>query len=199
MNPGEITGFLTGALCVWLIARQNIWNWPIGISNNILYSVIFLRAGLYADAGLQVFFITLGSYGWWTWAHRDHSAIELRVTRTSLTTWSALVPATVAAALLLRYLLARYTDSVVPGWDGLTTALSLAAIYGQCRKLFESWWLWILSNLIYIPLYLYKGLTITAGLNLVYLALCIVGLRDWHRALKAQDRLPETEIVQTAG
>lgn len=199
MNPGEITGFLTGALCVWLIARQNIWNWPIGISNNVLYSVIFLRTGLYADAGLQVFFIALGSYGWWTWAHRLPSAPELKVTRTTAVTWTALIPATIAIALLLRYVLARYTDSVVPGWDGLTTALSLAAIYGQCRKLFESWWLWILSNLIYIPLYLYKGLTITAGLNLVYLVLCIAGLRDWQRALRTQAQPQTPGIVQTPG
>ena len=60
-------GFVTGALCVWLLARENIWNWPIGIANNIFYIVVFLKSGLYGDSGLQVVYIVLAAYGWWTW------------------------------------------------------------------------------------------------------------------------------------
>lgn len=55
MAPLEILGFVTGALCVWLLVRQNIWNWPIGIANNLFFIVLFYRTGLYADMGLQGF------------------------------------------------------------------------------------------------------------------------------------------------
>ena len=65
------TGFITGAVCVWLLARQNIWNWPIGIANNIFYIVVFLKSGLYGDSGLQVVYIALAAYGWWLcFSHR---------------------------------------------------------------------------------------------------------------------------------
>ena len=175
-------GFLTGAINVWLLAKQNIWNWPVGLANNALYVAVFLRSGLYGDAGLQLVYITLGVYGWWTWAHRGGGP-ELRVARTPRTAWAWMVPATIAAAFALRFFLRHYTDSTVPGWDGLTTALSLAAIYGQCRKYVESWWIWIAADLIYIPLYIYKNLWLTSGLYLVFLLLCIVGLRGWRRAL----------------
>ena len=197
MNVTEILGFVTGALCVWLVARQHIWNWPIGICNNLLYLVVFLRSGLYADAGLQVVFGFLGVYGWWTWQNRDPAVSGLKVTKTPVTTWAWLVALMAATAFLLRFLLSRYTDSIVPGWDGVTTAISLAATYGQCRKLLESWWLWILADLIYIPLYFYKGLQLTAVLYMVFLILCVAGLRGWQQSLAREKTGPHgLEVIK---
>ena len=185
----EILGFLTGAVNVWLLARQNIWNWPVGLANNALYVAVFLTAGLYGDAGLQLVYITLGVYGWWTWAHPGGRA-ELSVTRTQRSTWMWLAPMTVAAAIGLGFFLRRFTDSTVPGWDGFTTALSLAAIYGQTKKYLESWWIWIAADLIYIPLYIYKHLWLTSGLYFVFLLLCVMGLREWSKALRARQIEP---------
>ena len=181
----EILGFVTGAICVWLLARQNIWNWPVGIANNAFYIVLFLRSGLYGDAGLQVVYIALALYGWWTWLYPDTSQPELPVTKTSAREWAWLIPITAVSAVLLRWFLIRYTSSNVPAWDGVTTAISLAATWGQCRKLLESWWLWIAVDLIYIPLYGYKGLGVTAILYFVFLLLCIGGLRAWSREMRS--------------
>jgi nicotinamide mononucleotide transporter len=181
----EILGFLTGALCVWLLARQNIWNWPIGIANNIFFIVVFLRSGLYGDAALQVVYIILAAYGWWTWLRPDGTREERAVARTSFREWTWLIPVTAFAAIGMRAFLSGYTPSTVPAWDGLTTALSLAATWGQCRKLLESWWIWIAADIIYIPLYIYKGLNLTAVLYFVFMLLCVVGLRSWNRALAA--------------
>lgn len=189
----EILGFITGALCVWLLARQNIWTWPVGIANNIFYIVVFLKSGLYGDSGLQVVYITLAAYGWWTWLSPHREQAELRVTRTSRRQWLWLIPTTALAALALRAFLSRYTPSTVPAWDGLTTALSLAATWCQCKKLLECWWIWIAADLIYMPLYVYKGLRLTAVLYFVFMLLCIVGLREWnnaYRATTARERQP---------
>ena len=139
----ELLGFATGVVNVWLVARQHIWNWPIGIANVLLLMLLFWTAGLYADAGLQVVYVVLGLYGWWHWLFG------------------------VAGLLLtgaLWVLLDRATDSTVPLADAVTTALSLLATYGQTRKLVESWWLWIVADLVYVPLYAYKGLWLTGGL-----------------------------------
>jgi nicotinamide mononucleotide transporter len=180
----EFLGFLTGAACVWLLARQNIWNWPLGIANGIFYVVVFVRSGLYGDAGLQFVYIAMNAYGWYVWMRPKMNSAELAVTRTPRQTWMWLLPSIGVAALLLARFLANYTDSTVPHWDGLTTSISIAAIYGQSKKLMESWWLWIAADLIYIPLYLYKSLWLTSILYGVFLILCIVGLRSWMGALR---------------
>ncbi len=178
----ELFGFLTGAIGVWLLARQNIWNWPIGIANGVFYVAVFLNSGLYGDAALQFVYIAMNAYGWVVWL-RPREAAELPVTRTPIPVWQWLAPATLAAAVALRFFLTRFTDSTVPGFDGLTSALSLSAIYGQSKKYFESWWIWIAADLIYIPLYAFKGLWLTAVLYVVFLALCVMGLRAWGQRL----------------
>ena len=180
----EAFGFVSGVVNVWLLARQNIWNWPVGLANNLAYLIVFATGGLYGDSGLQVVYMTLGVYGWWKWLRRGN-APGLAVTRATTAVWMALTPVTLVSFVVLRWFLGRFTDSTVPMWDGLTTALSLAAIWGQSRKLLESWWLWILADLIYIPLYLYKGLWLTSLLYFVFLLLCFFGLREWMRELDA--------------
>jgi nicotinamide mononucleotide transporter len=182
----EILGFLTGVVNVWLLARQNIWNWPVALANNALYVAVFVTAGLYGDAGLQLVYITLGIYGWWSWAHPG-ARPEMSVTRTQSRTWIWLTPATIAAAFAIAIFLRRFTDSTVPVWDGFTTALSLAAIYGQAKKYLESWWIWIVADVLYIPLYIYKNLRLTSALYFVFLLLCVMGLREWSKALRAQE------------
>ena len=180
----EITAAVLGLANVWLLARQSIWNWPLGIATTALYFVVFLRSGLYGDAGLQIVFVLLNAFGWWYWIQRPlQEQPELLVVRIAFPTWCWLLPGTVVGAIVLTLFLGRFTDSKVPQWDGLTTSLSLAATYGQTKKLLESWWFWIAADLIYIPLYFYKDLWPTSLLYVVFLALCVAGLRNWRRAL----------------
>ncbi|MEV1287552.1 nicotinamide riboside transporter PnuC [Micromonospora sp. NPDC049679] len=180
---GEVLGFVTGVVNVWLVARQQVWNWPTGIANVLLLMLLFWTAGLYADAGLQLVYVALGLYGWWHWLFGGAERSRLTVSRTSRGEWVGLTVAGMLLTAALWVLLTRVTDSTVPLADTLTTALSLLATYGQTRKRVESWWIWITADLIYIPLYAYKGLYLTAGLYVVFLALCVLGLRAWRADL----------------
>jgi nicotinamide mononucleotide transporter len=177
----EVLGFVTGVINVWLVVRQNIWNWPIGIANVILLGLIFLDGGLYADSGLQAVYVVLQAYGWWQWLYGGQDRTELTTRRTSVPEWAALAAAGAITTALLTWGLSSWTDSNVPFWDALTTTISLAATYGQSRKLLESWWLWIAADLIYIPLYAYKKLYLTSGLYVIFMALCVAGLVAWRR------------------
>ena len=85
--------------------------------------------------------------------------------------------------ILFRELLRRYTNSTVPLWDGLTTAMSLTAQYMLTRKLIENWWWWIAVDVIYIALYMYKRLYLTSVLYAIFLGMCIIGLREWQRRM----------------
>lgn len=179
---GEVAAFVTGAACVWLVARQHVANWPIGIANAAFFVLLFADYGLYADSGLQVVYIALGAYGWWSWLHGGADRTELAVSRMSRGQRLLVAAFVAAATVLLWRALDRLTDSTVPAWDGLTTALSLAATWGQARKKIESWWIWIAADAIYVPLYASKGLWLTSGLYVVFAMLCVVGLRSWRRS-----------------
>jgi len=179
----EIIAFVSGAWCVWLVARQKVLNWPIGIINAVAFLFLFKTAGLFADAALQVVYIALGLYGWWEWIYGGPNRNDLPVTRTSRRQWIVLATVSATATIGLGWALATFTSSTVPMPDSVTTVLSLAATWGQCLKKVESWWLWITADLIYIPLYAYKGLWLTAALYIVFLTLCIIGLRAWRRDL----------------
>jgi nicotinamide mononucleotide transporter len=180
-NWQELAGFVTGALCVWLLIRQNIWNWPIGIANNIVYVIVFYKSGLFADSGLQFVYMAIAFYGWWNWLHGGVDRSELKVHRTSAQGWLGyLAMAAVSTGVL--YWILRHTPSNVPLADGLTTALFLTAQYMMSRKLIENWWFWIVGDVLVIGLYLYKHLYLTSGLYVVFLAMSIAGLIEWKKA-----------------
>jgi nicotinamide mononucleotide transporter len=183
-NWTELLGSLTGILCVWLLIRQNIWNWPIGIANNIFYVFVFFKSGLFADMGLQFVYLSIAFYGWWNWLHGGNNHSELNVARTSPQGLIAYCGITAAATAILYWLLRSFTPSTVPFADGLTTSLFLTAQFMMSRKLVENWWFWIVGDVLVIALYVYKHLYLTTGLYLVMLAMSIVALVEWQRAAK---------------
>jgi nicotinamide mononucleotide transporter len=180
----ELLGFITGAACVALLVRQNIWNWPLGITNNLVFIALFYRTGLYADVGLQGFYIAISLYGWWSWLHggRDHGALTVSRIRKGEGALLSLAVAGITAALT--WLLRHHTNSTVPVLDSLITALSLAAQFMMTRKWLENWLVWIAANCLSVGLLIYKGLYVTSALYLVYQVLCVLGWIEWRRALK---------------
>jgi len=195
MNWTEFLGFVTGAVCVWLQVKENVWNWPAGIANNIFYVVVFWRSGLYADSLLQWFYISISIYGWWNWLHGGTARSKLTISRTSRLGMLIYVGLTASGTVLLYELLRRYTNSTVPLWDGLTTAMSFTAQYMLTRKLIENWWWWIAVDVIYIGLYTYKRLFLTSVLYAIFMGMCIVGLRQWRQRMSHSETQVRQEIT----
>ena len=183
----EVFGDVTGVACVLLVAREVIWNWPLGLINNVCWGLLFWRSKLYADSLLQALFFALGVYGWWLWGRRTSGARpEIAVRHTTAREWRWIAAAVVAVTAALAMFLATRTDSPAPLWDASVLTLSLAATYGQAHKLLESWWLWIAVDAISVPLYVSRQLYPTALVYLLFGCLCILGLRGWQRTLQAQ-------------
>ena len=179
----EAWGFVTGGVCVWLVVREHLWNWPIGLANNIVFFALFLHGRLFADMSLQVIYFGLGVYGWLNWLFGGNHRTLLKISRTTGAEWLAIAIAIPLATWGVREILLA-VNGAAPFWDSLTTVLSLAAQYLLCRKRIENWFFWIAADLIYIPLYLTRHLPLTAILYAVFLAMCLVGVREWSRSMR---------------
>lgn len=185
----EVIGAVTGVWCVWWVAREVIWNFPVGLANNVFLFALFVDAKLYADSLVQVVFFVLGVYGWVVWARGrggGRTGDQEPVRRTTSREWVALSAAGALLWLASFFWLRHFTDSPVPVWDSLALGLSMVATYGQARKLLESWWVWIAVDVVSVPLFLSRGLPLIAVLYFVFLLICISGLRGWQQALRSQ-------------
>ena len=185
MSILEWVAAIAGAISVYLSARENIWSWPTAIVNVGLYIIVFRRTGLYSDMGLQVVYLALSIYGWYEWLYGGKNRSTLRVSRASAREWLIAIP--VAAVFWLA--LARYTATLpgvaLPYLDSGLTTLSLVAQWMMTRKILENWVLWIVADVLYVPMYLYKGLPVTAALYAIFLGLAVLGLRSWWRSYHA--------------
>lgn len=185
MNSLELIAVAFGLVSVWLAAREHILNWPTAIVNVGLFCVIFWRARLYADAALQVFYLSLSLYGWWAWLRGGADEGALHVTRSGRRVWTVGLPLALAAGVALGFLLRKYTDSPVPFLDSTLTTVSLLAQWMMTRKLLENWLVWIVADAVYVPMFISRGLPWTAVQYTVFLALAWMGLTGWRRSLRA--------------
>ena len=140
----ETLGFVTGAACVYLVVKQNIWNFPLGIANNIFFSILFFEARLFGDATLQIVYLLLGVQGWYNWLHGGKNRTALHVTRASLRVLLLVCGFVVVATIALVWAL-RSANGSAPLLDAFTTVLSLAAQYLLNRKALENWAFWIVA------------------------------------------------------
>lgn len=185
----EAFAFVTGALCVWLTVRESIWNFPVSLLNVAAYFEVYARSRLFADAGLQVVYFVLGVMGWWMWLRCGQDAAPLRVDRCGPLELIASAAFIAAATVGLWQLLHRVGGSA-SFWDALTTSISLVAQWLLNRKRLENWVAWIVVDIIYVPLYLYKELYLTAVLYAIFLAMAVMGLRAWYLDWRKRETTP---------
>jgi len=187
-NRWEILAVLFGIVSVYLSTREHIWSWPTALVNVALYFVVFFEAKLYADMGLQVVYFVLSLYGWYEWLYGGENRTELHVSRTSRSLGVRLLVIGVASAAILGTMLARFTDAALPYLDSATTSTSLVAQWMMTRKILENWIVWAVVDVVYVGMFIFKKLYLTAGLYAVFLVLAIMGYVQWKRSLTARDR-----------
>ena len=175
----EAASFVTGALCVWLTVKESVWNFPVSLINVTTFSIVFFGAKLYADAGLQVVYFALTLAGWYMWPFGGEHHARLRISRVGQREALTLGVTGAALTIGLWRLLHDFGGSA-SFFDALTTSISLCAQWMLNRKQIETWYCWIAADVIYVPLYLYKGLYLTSVLYAVFLVMATMGLMRWR-------------------
>ncbi len=187
----EYLGVVFNLLAVVLAWRRRIGTWPAGLVGAVLAGIVFVQTGLYADAGLQVLFFGQGVYGWASWRRPVR---EVPVRRLRGREWAAVALGVGAGTVALTLVLDRFTDSTVPLADAFLTALSVAANQLLTRRILDNWPLWVLADVLYVPLFLYKGLQGYAGLYVIFILLAVVAWWQWERDFRAEKSARASEV-----
>jgi nicotinamide mononucleotide transporter len=188
----ERIGFVTGIICVLLAALNIIWNWPFAIISTGIYIFIFANNALYADMGQYIYLFISNIYGWYYWSRRPKDEKAIPVSRISTQQIKLSVLAIVIISPLLGFTLVKlspllhYKPAAFPYLDSFCTVCSLIAQLFLARKVLENWLLWIFVDVIYIGVYFYKDLHLTAVLFLIYTGLALFGYIDWRKTYKKQ-------------
>ncbi|MBI2220530.1 MAG: nicotinamide mononucleotide transporter [Acidobacteria bacterium] len=184
MSWVEILGFVTGAASVWLAVKENVWNWPIAAANAVFFFILFFEHRLYGDMALQVIFFALAILGWYRWLRGGEHHTALHVSRITLPQVMAALLVTIAATAATTAYLRRVNDAA-PFLDALTTVLSLVGQYLLTKKIIENWYVWIAADVLYIGLYIQRGLYLTSVLYVIFLLMCVAGAAEWQKTLRA--------------
>ncbi|HYE39839.1 MAG TPA: nicotinamide riboside transporter PnuC [Ramlibacter sp.] len=182
-TPMELLSFTLAAITVLLTIRQNHWAWLFTIVSSATYAVVFRDAKLYGDMSLQFVFIGAAVWGWYMWLRGGENHGVLKVSRLSAPGVAAAVIAWFGTFLAVALLLSNYTDTDVAYPDAFLTAGSLVGQLLVARKKLENWIIWIIVDVLYVGLYVYKGLMLTAILYALFVVLAAQGLRTWRRSL----------------
>ena len=183
----EWCGVFTGILCVWLAAKNNIWNWPIACVSVIIYVFIFFEGKLYADAGLQIYFLVTNIYGWYYWSkQRDNPTQERPVINITKNEIILSIIGIIVFTLGLGFTLFHKTDASFPFVDSFCTACSLIAQVFLARKVLQNWLIWIFVDIIYVSVYFSKDLYATGLMYALYIGIATMGYLDWRKTYREQ-------------
>ena len=188
-----IASLLTG-VSVWLVVKRNILAFPTGILGVLLSVPVLFSGKLYGDMLLQLFFGIMQVHGWYIWSRGEKAADErIVVRRLTLRQWAIAAVVTMAGTAVLGYFLSKNTDSPLPWVDGFTTVASVTAQVLMNLRFLENWYLWLLVDIIYVPMLLSRGLQWMAALYASFLVMAILGLMQWKR--KTAISAPENPVL----
>ncbi len=187
----EIIGALIGILYIILEYRASVWLWPVGVVMPAIYIYIYYEAGIYADMGINIYFLLAAIYGWVVWLNNRKRASEGNqeegeIVHTSRKEWRVSAIVFAASFALLACVLINFTSSTVPYCDSFTTALSIVGMWMLAHKRIEHWILWIAIDIVSTVMYVEKGLYPTAILYAIYTVIAVGGYFKWVKMMRTQ-------------
>ena len=179
----DITTTILGLLYIWFEYRASAWLWAVGFLMQALGIVLYYQKGLYADCGMEFYYLLMTFYGYWKWVRGAASQQALPIThfpKRFILPWSAL---TLFIWGIIYWLLITFTNSNVPLIDSFTTALSIVGVWALAHKYLEQWFVWIVVDIVTCGLYFYKDIPFKGSLYALYVIIAIFGYRKWKQMI----------------
>ncbi|WP_428654641.1 nicotinamide riboside transporter PnuC [Runella sp.] len=198
MSHLEFWATVTGAVAVWLSARENVWSWIVGLLNVVLAFVLFYQIQLYPDMFLQVFFFITNLIGWWQWKYpkaiEANLKNELKISKLTLQQWLTLG----AGGLVFTFAMGSFAQnlheffpvlfskpSAFPYMDSFTTVMSIVATFMLIRKKIEAWYVWLVVDAIATYMYYLKEVKLYSLLYFLFCFIAAFGAYHWTKEYRS--------------
>ena len=185
INILDVVTTVLGLAYILLELRASVWMWAVGFAMQSLGIVLYYQKGLYADCGMEVYYLLMTIYGYWKWVRGSAEKTELPIRhfpRRLVLPWLLLIAAVWGT---IYWLLVTFTNSNVPLADSFTTALSIVGIWALAHKYLEQWIIWIAVDVVTCVLYFYKDIPFKASLYGLYVVIAVLGYRRWRQMMQA--------------
>lgn len=186
----EAIVFVSGILSVWFAKKENIWVYPTGLLATVITVYLFLRDGLLGDMMMNFYWSAMSIYGWWNWSRKKDNKKIVRISRTTpKEKWIGL--ALFLGTMVFNYSVYRFFDYEILTSnyiDIFTSGLFFTAMWYMALKKLENWTLWIVADIITVPLYASRG---WGMLSLQYLIFTILAIQAYYVWRKSLDNSPQ--------
>jgi nicotinamide mononucleotide transporter len=186
-NYIEVLASVTGLIYLVYSIRGKMILWLFGLITSLLYVWVFFKSGIYADMGINVYYVIVSIYGWYHWKFgKNATQTSLPIRRLNQKAGIILLLVSGMLYIFILLVLKNFTDSTVAAWDAFITAFSITATWMLARKILEHWLIWIVVDFISVGLYIFKDLYPTVLLFIVYTILAFTGYKSWLKEWKKQ-------------
>ena len=193
MSPWEFAAVIFAILYLLLAVRENVLCWLFAFISTAIFTVLFWDVSLLMESALNVYYMAMAVYGWHQWTRggtngeEQPHALEIQ----SMTGQQHVLVITAIAVLsfVSGYLLSEHSDAAWPYVDSFTTWASVITTYLVTRKYLQNWLYWIVIDTVSIPLYIDRGLSLTALLFVAYVVIAVIGYLKWRGHFRANGQV----------
>ena len=179
----DIVTTALGLAYILLEYKASVWMWVVGFFMQVLGIVLYYQKGLYADCGMEFYYLAMTVYGFIAWTRHKQKTSDLPIRHMPKKTALAWLGVGLAAWLVIYLILKNFTNSTVPVADAFTTAFSIVGIWALARKYLEQWFVWIVVDVITSALYFYKDIPFKASLYALYVVIAVLGYFKWRQMM----------------
>ena len=183
----DIVTTILGLAYILLEYKASVWMWLVGFLMQALGIVLYYQKGLYADCGMEFYYLAMTVYGYWKWVRGGEAKKSLPIRhfpKKLILPWLGIIA---VVWLVIYLLLVNFTNSTVPVADSFTTALSIIGIWALAHKYLEQWFIWIAVDVVTCGLYFFKDIPFKASLYALYVVIAVFGYLKWKKSVEPSE------------
>ena len=183
MTSWEMVAVFLSVTYLLLAIKQNLWCWVAAFISTLIYTILFFDASLLMDSALNMFYLVMAIYGWYSWKYGNgiNKNEELEITTYGLNKNLKIIGVLIIVSLILGYIMANYTSADFAYLDTFTTVFAVFTTYTLTKKVLENWLYWIVIDSVSIYIYINKGFYLTAVLFAFYTVLAFIAYNNWKK------------------